>query len=404
MSKKVVIVSQHFPPDSSTTAAIMFTIAESLASEHEVLVLSGTPGSRSKNAKPSAKALVIEIRNRISPKAVLISRALQEALFSLRAFAALLTALRPGDIALTVTAPFMLPYAVAAAAKLKRSRSILIMHDLYPDVLVMAGLAKPRSMLARTISAANSLLFRALSAIVTIGRDTENLLLRYKELSRDKIHFIPNWTTLVPFVRPMRSDNPYRREHHGCFIVGLSGNLGFTHDPGIVFEAAEQLRQQQNIHFLLSGWGVGYENLMRLQSESKLPNITMVGRVEDERLEEFLSAADVWLIPYRKNGAGVSVPSRLYNLLAVGRPIILVAEQEAEAALMIAENNLGWVIGPGDRDHLIEAIYAASNTADPSMSERAVAISRNFSREQAMRRYTHLINEFLGASTRETLS
>ena len=76
----------------------------------------------------------------------------------------------------TVTAPFMLPYAVAAAARLKRARSVLIMHDLYPDVLVMAGLLRPASIARQAMRAANALMFRALDAVVTIGRDTERLL------------------------------------------------------------------------------------------------------------------------------------------------------------------------------------------------------------------------------------
>ena len=66
--------------------------------------------------------------------------------------------------------------------------------------------------------------------------------------------------------------------------------------------------------------------------------MTLVDRVEDEDLEAFLSAADVWLIPYRKNVAGVSVPSRFYNLLAIGRPVILVSEADAEAALTVTEH------------------------------------------------------------------
>ena len=114
-------------------------------------------------------------------------------------------------MALTVTAPFMLPYAVAAAARLKRARSALIMHDLYPDVLVMAGLLKPSSVLTKAMRAVNALMFRGLNAVIVIGRDTEQLLLRYRGVTRDKIRFIPNWATLAPRVRPIEPDNPYRR-------------------------------------------------------------------------------------------------------------------------------------------------------------------------------------------------
>src|SRR6266481_4093421 len=169
---KVVIVSQHYPPDRSTTAAIMSAIANHLAVEVPVLVLSGTSGSATNDSKPSNRPMVLEIKNWIPAKVALIKRAVAEAFFTMRAFMVLLRRLQRGDVAVTVTAPFMLPYAVVAAARLKRARSVLIMHDLFPDVLVVAGLLKPESIVAKAIRAANALMFRALDAVVTIGRDT----------------------------------------------------------------------------------------------------------------------------------------------------------------------------------------------------------------------------------------
>jgi len=392
---KVVIVSQHYPPDSSTTAAIMSTIAEHLAADRQVLVLSGTPDSSTGEPMQSARPAVLQIRNRLPPKAALVKRAAAELSFTVRAFWALLWKLQRGDVVLTVPAPFVLPYAVAVAAKLKRANSVLIMHDLYPDVLVMAGLLNPVSIVTKVIRGANALMFRALSAVVTIGRDTERLLLCYGALRRDKIRFIPNWTTLDPAVRPIRPDNPYRCLNAARFVVGLSGNLGFTHDPVIVFEAARLLRNNLDIHFILSGWGIGFERLKHLQTEENLPNVTLVERVEDENLEQLLSAADVWLIPYRKNVAGLSVPSRFYNLLAVGRPIILISEPEAEAAITVRQNNLGWVVAPDMPDELANTIRIASASADVSMAQRAVATARSFSLDRAMMSYAGLIDELL---------
>jgi colanic acid biosynthesis glycosyl transferase WcaI len=392
-SGRVVVVSQHYPPDHSTTAAIMAAIANRVARDSEVLVLSGTPGSASPAS--SGQVEVEEIRNRMPAKAALIKRATAELLFTIRIFAALLTKLRHGDVVLTVPAPFMLPYAMAAAARLKRARSVLIMHDLYPDVLIMAGLLKPGSMLAKIMRGLNALMFRALNAVVIIGRDTEKLLLRYGGMTPDKIRFIPNWATLVPGLRPIRPDNPFRQKLTAGFVVGLSGNLGFTHDPVIVFEAARLLRDDPDIHFLLSGWGIGFEQLQAMQSEARLPNVALIDRVEDGDLDAFLSAANIWLIPYRNNVAGVSVPSRFYNLLAVGRPVILVSEPEAEAALTVSENNLGWVVMPGMPDQLAQAIRAAASANDSSMAENAVAAAANFSPERALTSYAMLVQELL---------
>ncbi len=394
---KIVVVSQHYPPDHSTTAAIMASIATHLASEAPLLVLSGMPGSANHEAIGSGRPAVVEIKNRMGAKAALIRRATAEMFFTVRVFVALLGRLRSGDVVLTVTAPFMLPYAVAAAAMLKRARSVLIMHDLFPDVLVMAGLLKPSSFVATLIRGANALMFRMLSAVVIIGRDTEALLLRYKGLTRDRICFIPNWATLAPGVRPIDPDNPYRRAKTG-FIVGLSGNLGFTHDPDIVFEAARSLRDDPDIHFMLSGWGIGFDRLKAMQSAAKLPNVSLVERVPEQDLDAFLSAADVWLIPYRKDLAGVSVPSRFYNLLAIGRPVILVSEANAEAALTVTEHGIGWVVEPGKPDDLAAAIRSASLSVDLPMRERAVTVSQRYNFASAMVSYAELMRKLLRRS------
>ncbi|QOZ52058.1 glycosyltransferase family 4 protein [Bradyrhizobium sp. CCBAU 53338] len=392
---KIVVASQHYPPDPSTTAAIMAEIACRLASEHEVVVLSGSPGALPASQTGVDKPHVVAIRNRMGGKAALVRRGLSELLFVLRIFVALLRRLRRGDVVLTVTAPFMLPYAVAAAARFKGARSALIMHDLFPDVLVMAGLLKPRAFVTGVMRAANSLMFRALDAVITIGRDAEAPLLGYAGMTRNKIRFIPNWATLVPATRPVTSDNPFRKDLAARFIVGLSGNLGFTHDPEIVFEAARLLKDDADIHFLLSGWGIGFERLKQLQAEAGLSNVSFVARVEDAELEAFLTAADLWIIPYRKDVAGVSVPSRFYNLLAVGRPVVLVSEPEAEAALTVVENGLGWVVTPGRADQLAAAIRAASKCCDGALAERAVKAASKFDRSVAMNAYAALIEELL---------
>jgi colanic acid biosynthesis glycosyl transferase WcaI len=392
---KIVVVSQHYPPDGSTTAAIMAVIASHLTAQAPVLVLSGSPGSALHQAVGPDQPVVVDIKNWLPAKAALMRRAVAESLFTLRVFVALLRKLRRGDVAITVPAPFMLPYAVAAAARLKRARSALIMHDLYPDVLVMAGLLGDSSVLAKAIRGANALMFRALNAVIIIGRDTEALLLRYKGVTPDKIRFIPNWATLVPGVRPISSDNPYRRPHTARFLVGLSGNLGFTHDPDVVFDAARLLRDDSDIHFLLSGWGIGFERLKQLQSAANLPNVTLVERVPEADLEQFLSAADVWLIPYRKNLAGVSVPSRFYNLLAIGRPVLLLSEPNAEAALTVSEHGLGWVVEPGHPEELARTIRLASRSEDSSRAERAATIAKRYNFADAMAGYADLMQKLL---------
>jgi colanic acid biosynthesis glycosyl transferase WcaI len=178
-------------------------------------------------------------------------------------------------------------------------------------------------------------------------------------------------------------------------MVGLSGNLGFTHDPVIVFEAARMLRDEGDIHFLLSGWGIGFERLKAMQAEAGLANVSLIDRVPDENLEAFLSAADAWLIPYRKDVAGVSVPSRFYNLLAVGRPVLIVSEPDAEAALTVTEYDVGWVIRPGEAGELAATIRLAASSDNRLRAERAAAIARRFDFSSAMANYSELADRLL---------
>jgi colanic acid biosynthesis glycosyl transferase WcaI len=104
---KVVVVSQHYPPDSSTTAAIMSAIAEHLAAEVPILVFSGSSRSAANDSTSWNRPTVVEIKNAIPAKAALIRRAAAEASFTARAFIALLKRLQRGDVVITVTAPFM---------------------------------------------------------------------------------------------------------------------------------------------------------------------------------------------------------------------------------------------------------------------------------------------------------
>jgi glycosyltransferase involved in cell wall biosynthesis len=268
-----------------------------------------------------------------------------------------------------------------------------LIYDLYPEALEKTGLIKPSSLTARLIRIANTRLFRALDAIITIGRDVAPLLLAYKEVTAAKINLIPNWTLLPVGYHDPSSTNPLRDGHSSQLVVGLSGNLGFTHSPRTVFAAARLLRQNTGIHFLLSGWGIGWKELGDLQATEKLDNVTLLEPVPHDRLADFLSAADVWVIPYLRNIAGVSIPSRLYNHLAVGRAVIVAAEPHSEAALVVNEEEIGWVVPPEDPQALADAILfaAADREAIRQMGCRAARAAEKYGQDSALRRYREVI-------------
>jgi len=388
---KILIACQHYAPDSSTTAVYTTAIAQGLATDVPVVVLSASPGSASDAG--ANKPTVIEMANRAPPKGALIRRAISISLLASRMFFSTLVHARRNDVVFCVTTPFTLPYAVMLAARLRGAAAALLIYDLYPEALERAELIEPGSLTARLIRLANGLLFRSLDAIITIGRDVEPLLLAYQGVTPRKIKFIPNWTLLPAGYREPAPDNRFRAGRHSQLIVGLSGNLGFTHSPRTVFEAARLLREDSDIHLMLSGWGIGWEQLVDMQASDKLDNVTLLDPVPESELVEFLSAADVWVIPYRRNIAGVSVPSRLYNLLAIGRAVIVAGEPCSEAALVITEENIGWVVPPEDPRQLADAIRRAASNRQATIEKgrHAAEAAKKYSAEAAMARYRDVL-------------
>jgi glycosyltransferase involved in cell wall biosynthesis len=394
---KILLVTQHYAPFPSTTSGYMTDIANALAQKSRVVVISSSPNSASRLPLAPGQPEVIEIKSWWPEKSALVSRSLAAVLFSIQVFVAVMKHARSEDVLLCVTTPFTLPYTVALAARLRKAASVLIIYDLYPDTLVMAGFLGASSILTRWLRSANEVMFQWLDAIVIIGRDMSAKLLDYPKMSAAKLNLIPNWATMPVRYRELNPENPYRRRCGGRFVVAMSGNAGFTHDPESVFEAARLLQQNTDIKFLLSGEGVGWTKLNEMQAASPLPNVTLIERVPESELESFLSAGDIWIVPYRKNNTGVSVPSRIYNLLAIGRPIIICSEPDAEAAILMREEDIGWVAPPEDPAAMARIIgFAASSAADTNQKgHRAAMVASRFTRQIALDTYCGLMDKLL---------
>jgi glycosyltransferase involved in cell wall biosynthesis len=396
-SGKVLLVSQHYAPFPSTTSGYMTEIAEYLAQDRDVTVITSAPGSASTLQQAPGKPDVIEIKSWWPGKSALVSRSIAAVFFSVQVFFAVLKHARSDDVLLSVTTPFTLPYTVTFAARLRKAASALIIYDLYPDTLVMAGFLEANSFLTRKLHAANNMMLRWLDAIVVIGRDMELKLLKYPDLNKLKIDLIPNWTTMPIGYREISAENPYRRRAGGKFVVAMSGNAGFTHDPASVFEAARILQDHDDIRFLLSGEGVGWTRIKEMQAATPIRNITLVERVPASELESFLAAGDVWIVPYRKNNTGVSVPSRIYNIFAVGRPIIICSETDAEAAILLKDENIGWVTPPEDPKALAESILQAATDAGATRAKGQLAtqVATRYSPQIALGAYRDLMDRLL---------
>jgi glycosyltransferase involved in cell wall biosynthesis len=156
-----------------------------------------------------------------------------------------------------------------------------------------------------------------------------------------------------------------------------------------------------HVHFMISGWGVGWDKVRAWQNEAHLPNVSLMEPVTDADLESFLAAADAWIIPYLPNLAGVSVPSRLYNLLAVGRPVIGLTEPGSELSLIIDEGDVGWTSPPGNPEALADLLLRLSD--DKSAVERkghggVRLVVERYTRGRSIESYRTLVRRIAGST------
>ncbi len=374
---RVWVVSELFYPEDTSTGHYLTRIAEELATEFEVAALVAQPtyasrGTRAPRRERYRGVDVIRCRATAFDKDKLPLRALNAATLTGSFFVNAVRRIRKGDVVLFVTNPPTLPPVLLAACRVRGARSVLLVHDVYPQALVAAGMVRDGSASARTILAANRAVLRGVDRVIAIGRDMASLVATMAGGAVKPI-FIPNWSDLDD-VRPApRRDNAILRELglETKFVVQYAGNMGRTHGVEAVVEAAHVLAARDDIHFVFAGFGAKRKWLEGAASQMK--NVTLLQRQPRERLNELLTACDVSVVSLAAGMSGVSVPSRMYNVLASGRPMLAMAAADSEPATIVAEEGAGWRIDPGDVPALVAAITAAA--ADPqlvaSMGERA---------------------------------
>src|SRR5262249_38492650 len=132
--------------------------------------------------------------------------------------------------------------------------------------------------------------------------------------------------------------------------------MGPTHDVETIYECAQRLQYDNGVYFLFAGGGAKRKWLEREQAEKRLPNVTLLDRQPRERLNSLLNACDIALISVVDGMRGVSVPSRITNIMAAGKPVLAMTDPASEIALIIEEEGVGKHIPPESVDDLLAAI------------------------------------------------
>jgi len=393
------IISEVYYPDKTSTAVLLTQLADGLAASHDVAVLTGPPKESNAHLPAMQQIGGVAVYRAFGTRGsqhYLASRALNMITVSAAIGWKALCSFRRGDCAIVVTNPPVLPYLVAIAARLRGAHAILLVHDVYPEVLEVVGIINSRSFAGRMANRLATWLYRQMNAIVVIGRDMRRIVERHLGSSENSLVCIANWTDGE--IECLAEPDPALRKRLGLtgkFVIQYSGNMGRTHDLEILFQAAERLRSYPDIHFLFVGGGAQKAWITNKAAKSGLSNVTVADWFPRSELSAALSIGDLGVVSFKPGMSGVSVPSRMYNIFASGRPILAVSEPDSETAIVVAEHKVGFVVSPSDCDTLVDTILSAASDRDNlrEMGARArVLAETKYSFEESLRCYEALID------------
>jgi glycosyltransferase involved in cell wall biosynthesis len=391
----------YYPEDSATGYYVTKT-AEALANMREVSVLCAQPTYRARGTKAPAHEVLNGVRiHRCAAttlnKEVLIFRLTNLFTISLSLFFNAVWRIRRGDIVLVVTNPPTLPFVVLLACKLRRARLILRIEDVYPDAMIAAGMVRSESAVVRVLNVMHRLLYRSVDRVVVLGRDMLRLVQKKLQHEGGQVRIITHWADCGEIMPLARDKNPLLQQLGLAekFVVQYSGNMGRTHDLEGLVQCARILRSEQGIHFLFIGSGAKEAWLRKAVRELDLRNVTILPPQARATLAQSLNACDIAIISFVEGMAGVSVPSRMYNILAAGKPLLAVADADSELAQIVREEGVGWLVRPASPEKTAQAILEAASVRPllAEMSQRARAlVLKHYTQTRIVRQFEELLD------------
>ncbi len=319
-------------------------------SQHAIHIVT----SRQRYDDASAKLLPFETVNNVTIHRVattrfgrqnLMGRAIDYLSFYMSAFMTLIKLTQKGDTLIAKTDPPLISVVAAVVAKLKRAHLVNWLQDLFPEVAAQLGVKLASGLPYKILKALRNKTLQQAKMNVAIGELMAERL-RNEGIPSDKITVIHNWADEEQLHPVAHDENPLRSEWglQGKFVVGYSGNLGRSHDFATILEAAEALKDNQDIVFLLIGGGAQLPQVQKECAEKGLNNVMFKPYQPREKLSESLSVADVHLISLKPELEGLIVPSKFYGILAVGRPVVFIGAQNGELSNIINKHNCGKTI------------------------------------------------------------
>lgn len=278
------------------------------------------------------------------------------------------------DVCVALTTPPFVATIGAACKKLRGTSLVLWAMDLYPEIPAAMGVLRPTSIEYQVLRGLASWTYRQADQVISLGDDMTGRLLA-NGVRSSRIATIPSWSP-GEAVMPCPDAHTKFRDHYGInghFVVMYSGNMGVVHEFTTILAAAQKLQHREDVRFLFVGGGTQRRWLVQEVRRRGLTNIRFCPYQPLDSLSESLGAADVHLISMKPTVEGLLVPSKLYGILAAGRPSVLVGPDQNEVARTLKLSRSGWVVPAGQAAQLADRIerLAARPGLTKAMGARA---------------------------------
>jgi colanic acid biosynthesis glycosyl transferase WcaI len=395
------VVTECYYPEVVSTGQYLTQIAEGLAKEFDVKVICGQPNYLSRGTRASRQEArkgveIFRVWSTLLDKNVVLKRVVNMLTLGLSMFWRSLRNFRRGDRVLVVTAPPNLPFTTAVASLIRGASYSLLIHDLYPDQLVALGKLKQNSITVKAMHAANSWLFKHAARIIVVGRDMAELVSARTNGGGGMVKTIPNWADTEEIGPATRSENRLLRELgvHDKLVILSAGNIGRPTAIETVAECARSLSSDDRFHFIFVGWGAKGPWLKDFVQRHELKNVTVLGQRPRSEQQEFLNACDIGLVSLAPGMRGTAMPSRTYNVLAAGKPVLALCDEGTELHRLLLEDQVGWRVPPDDPElmrQMLMSIYERRNELAEMGKRARRAAESKYTRDIALRRYSEVL-------------
>ncbi len=394
----VLVLNQYYWPGVEATAYLLSQLCEALAADFQVTVVTGC-------LRDSAEAPERIVRNGVSivrvPSTVfdrsrLSARAVNYISYLIGALWAGLGVSRP-DIVVCMTDPPLIANIGLPVARRFGVPLVVITQDVFPEIAVQLGrLEQP--LLVGTLRRLIDFSLRRADRVVTIG-ETMRERIAAKGVEPKRISVIPNWGD-TEVLSAMGTDNDWAHlyELDRRFVVMHSGNVGYSQDLDTLIRSSTFLRDLDDLAVIVVGSGARREILRALAERVEADPVTFLPHQPAEVVSSSLSSAHVHFVGLALGLAGYVVPSRVYGIMAVARPMIVSADAESETARLVQEVGCGVVVSPG-RPDLVAGVIRDAHAGRLDLEEMGKRgydyVHREASREIAVGQYRTLIEELV---------